>query len=96
MNTLYSHYSSILKVRITPGDAEFRRMIGVLLSTAPYRPLCDETIAELAGVRPNLVKRWLYDLSSLLYRDEVANGEIRIRHLSISDFFLSGDCHVDY
>ena len=96
MNSLYSLYSSILKARITPGDAEFRRMIGVLLTTAPYRPLCDETIAELAGIRPNLVKRWVDDLSSLLYRDEVVNGEIRIRHLSISDFFFSGDCHVDY
>ena len=91
LNSLYSLYSSILRARITPGDAEFRRMIGVLIITAPYRLLCDEAIAELAGVRPNLVKKWIDDLSSLLYRDEVANGGIRIRHLSISDFFFSGD-----
>ena len=96
LNSLYSLYSNILKARITPGDGEFRQMIGVLLTTAPYRPLCDETIAELAAVRPNLVKRWVDDLSSLLYRDEVANGEIRIRHLSISDFFFSGVCPSDY
>jgi hypothetical protein len=56
---------------------------------APYRSLCEETIAELAGVRPNLVKKWVDDLSSLLYRDEGANGGIRVRHLSISDFFIS-------
>ena len=96
MNSLYSLYTSILKARITPGDAEFRQMIGVVLTTAPYRLLCDDTIAELAGVPPNLVKRWVDDLSSLLYRDQSTNGGIRIRHLSISDFFFSRDCHRDY
>ena len=96
LNSLYSLYSSILRARITPGDAEFRQMIGVLITTAPYRLLCDDAIAGLAGVRPNLVKKWIDDLSSLLYRDEVANGGIRVRHLSISDFFFSGDCHGDY
>ena len=96
LNSLYGLYSSILKARITPGDAEFRQMIGVLITTAQYRLLCDEAIADLAGVRPNLVKKWIDDLSSLLYRDEAANGGIRIRHLSISDFFFSGDCHDDY
>ena len=96
LNSLYGLYLSILRARITPGDAEFRQMIGVVLTSAPYRPLCDETIANLAGVAPNLVKKWVDDLSSLLYRDEAANGEIRIRHLSISDFFFSGDCHPDY
>ena len=96
LNFLYGLYSNILRARITPGDAEFRQMIGVLITTAPYRLLCDMAIAELAGVRPNLVKKWIDDLSSLLYRDELANGGIRVRHLSISDFFFSGDCHGDY
>ena len=67
-------------------------MIGVVLAAAPYRTLCEESIAELAGVRPNLVKKWVNDLSSLLYRDEAANGGIRVRHLSISDFFVSDHC----
>jgi hypothetical protein len=96
LNSLYALYSSILKARIVPRDAEFQRVIGVLLTTAPYRSLCEETIAELAGVRPNLVKKWVDDLSSLLYRDEGANRAIRIRHLSISDFFVNNDCHSDY
>ena len=96
LDSLYGLYSSILRARITPGDAEFRQMIGVLLITAPYRLLCDEAIAELAGVRLNLVRKWIDDLSSLLYRDSAANGGIRIRHLSISDFFFSGDYHCDY
>ena len=92
MKPLYNLYSSILDARRAPGNAEFRRTIGVVLAAAPYRTLCEESIAELAGVRPNLVKKWVNDLSSLLYRDEAANGGVRVRHLSISDFFLSGDC----
>jgi hypothetical protein len=39
---------------------------------------------------------WMDDLSSLLYRDERANGAIRVRHLSISDFFISDGCPCDY
>ena len=92
----YRLYSSILKSRILRHKDEFRRMIGVLLVAAPYRPLSQETIAELAGVRPNLVAMWVNELSSLLYRDEWTNGGIRVRHLSISEFLLSGDCPRDY
>ena len=89
-------YSSILKARIVHSSADFRRMIGVLLITAPNRPLCEDTIAELAGVRTDLVKMWVADLSSMLYRDEWTDGGIRIRHLSVSDFFFSDDCQADY
>jgi len=39
------------------------------------------------------VKKWVDDLSSLLYRDEGANGEIRVRHLSISEFLVSDHCN---
>jgi len=95
-SSLYGLYSSILTARIPPRDPEFQRVIDVLLTTAPYRPLRDETIAELAGVRPNLVKKWMDDLSSLLYRDEKANRGIQVRHLSISDFFFSNDCQSHY
>ena len=93
LESLYGLYSSILKAHIVHNNADFRRMIGVLLTTAPNRPLCEETIAELAGVKLYLVKKWVDALSSLLYRDEEVNGVIRVRHLSISDFFVS---HWDY
>jgi hypothetical protein len=96
LGPLYGLYSSILKARIAPGDAEFQRVIGVILITAPYRSVCEETIGRLAGVKPNLVKKWVDDLSSLLYRDEAAKGGIRVRHTSISDFFLSEDGPPDY
>ena len=94
--SLYGLYSSIARARRVQRNAEFRRVIGVLLTTGPYRPLCEETIAELAGVRPDLVKMWVEDLGSMFYRDEGANGGIRVRHLSISDFFVSNDCQADY
>ena len=67
LRPLYNLYSSILKARRVPNNAEFRQMLGVLLTVAPYRTLCDESVAELAGVQPNLVKKWVNDLSSLLY-----------------------------
>ena len=93
---LYGLYSSILKARIEHSTAEFQQMIGVLLSAASHRPLTEDTLAELAGVRLDLVEMWVADLSSLLYRDEGANGGIRVRHLSISDFFLNNDCPSNY
>ena len=89
LESLYSLYSSILKVQVVHQETGFQRMVEVLLTTSPYRALCDETIAELAGVKPNLVKKWVDALSSLIYRDEAANRGIRIRHLSVYDFFVS-------
>ena len=92
LEALYTLYSNILKARKVHKKAEFQRMIGVLLTTSPYRALCDETVAELAGVKANLVKAWVDALSSLLYRDEAANRGIRVRHLSVYDFFVSDRC----
>jgi hypothetical protein len=95
LESLYELYSSILKAQIVHNSAEFQKVIGVVLTTSPYRALCDETIAELAGVELYLVKKWVDALSSLLYRDKVANGGIRVRHLSIYDFFVD-DNRCDY
>jgi len=93
---LYRLYSNILNSRIVHSKAEFQRVIGVVLSAPRNRVLREETIAELAGVETNLVKKWMDDLSSLLYRDEGTNGGIRVRHLSIYDFFVSDRCPRDY
>ena len=92
LESLYELYSTILKTQIKHKNIAFQRMIGVLLTTSLYRALCDETIAELAEVKPNLVKKWVDALSSLLYQDEAANSGIRVRHLSVYDFFLSDRC----
>ena len=92
LESLFELYSSILKSQIVHNSAGFQRAIGVLLTTAPYRALCDETIAKLAGVEHFLVKRWVDALSSLLYRDGAANNGIRVRHLSVYEFFRSDRC----
>ena len=89
LESLYGLYSSILKTHSSIGG--FWRVI-VVITTAQYRPLSIEPIAKLTGVKPNLVEKCVNALSSFLYRDEGANGAIRIRHLSISDFFLSDLC----
>jgi len=87
--SLYSLYSGIVKAHSeTTG---FWRMIAVI-TTAQYRPLRKAAIAELAGVKPHFVERLVNDLSSLLYQDEGSNGAIRVRHLSISEFFASNPC----
>ena len=95
LKPLYDLYSNILNSRIVHSKAGFQRFIGVVLSAAPYRVLCEKTIAELARVEPILVTKWVNDLSSLLYRDEGTNRGIRVRHLSISDFLVSDDCPCD-
>jgi len=92
LESLYTLYSNILKAQIVHKKAEFQRMLGMLLTTSPYHALCDEMIAELAGVKPNLVKKWVDTLSSLLYRDEATNKGIHVRHLSVYDFFVSDRC----
>jgi len=94
--SLYGLYASIVSGRRVPTSAKFRRVVGVLLITAPYRPLCEATVAELAGVSLDLVKMWVEDLGSMFYRDEGAGGGIRVRHLSISDFFVSDECQGHY
>jgi len=96
LEALYKLYSSILESRVEHRKVEFQRMISVLLTAAPYRALCEKTIAELAGVEPNLAEMWVNELSSLLYRDEGTNGGIRVRHLSISEFLVSDHCPRDY
>jgi len=87
--SLYSLYSNIVKAHSE--IAGFWRMI-VVITTAQYRPLRKETIAELAGVKPNFVETLVDKLSSLLYRDEGVNEAIRVRHLSISEYFASNRC----
>jgi len=87
--SLYSLYSSIIKAHSE--IAGFWRMI-VVITTAQYRPLPKKSIGDLAGVKPFFVETLVNDLSSLLYRDEGANGAIRVRHLSISEFFASNHC----
>ena len=92
LESLYELYSSILRAQRVHKKAEFEQVIGVLLTSALYCALSDEMIAELAEVELYLVKRWVDALGSLLYRDEAANRGIRVRHMSIYNFFVSDRC----
>ena len=92
LDSLYGLYTSILKVQMARSNvAEFWRVLAVI-TTAQYRPLHGALIATLAGVKQNLVEKWVDDLSSLLDRNERTNGGIRTRHLSISEYFVSARC----
>src|SRR5258706_14164451 len=62
------------------------------MSTASIHSLYDESIAVRAVVKPNLDKKLVDDIRSLIYRDEVTNGGIRVRHLSVYNFFVSDCC----
>ena len=94
--SLYALYTSTLKSQMTCSNIpEFWRMVAVI-TTAQHRPLREERIATLVGTKPHLVEKWVDDLSSLLHRDEGANGGIRVRHLSISEYLVSDHCHYRY
>ena len=92
LDSLYGLYTSILNAQMVHGNiVEFWRMVTVII-TAQHHPLAEEPIANLADVKLSLVGKWVDDLSSLLYRDERANGAIRVRHLSIIDYFVGDRC----
>ena len=65
--SLYRLYSSIINTQKVQENYYFQQVVGVLLITALYCPLCKEMITELVGVRPDLVKMWVANLSSMLY-----------------------------
>ncbi len=92
LETLYGLYSSILKAQKALNNAGFQRMVGVLLAASPYRALCEETIAELAGVELYLVKTWVNALSSLLYRHEAAQRSLQLSSERPSRGRAAGDC----
>ena len=92
LEPLFGLYTRLLKAQLPPNNiAEFWQML-VVITTAQYRPLCAEAIANLARVEPNVIEKWVDDLSSLLYRDEKANNAIRARHLSIIEFLVDDLC----
>ena len=93
LESLYGLYSSILKAQIVHNTTAFQQMIRALLAASPYHALCNKTIAELAKVKPNLVKKWMDALSSLLYWDEATSGGICVWHLLVYDFFVSNCCN---
>jgi len=44
------------------------------------------------GIETRIVKAWVDDLGSILYRDETREGAIRVRHLSMIEFLEGTSC----
>ncbi|PVF92453.1 WD40 repeat-like protein [Serendipita vermifera] len=95
LTSLYDLYSTAIDGRVGQDKKTFRVAMGTIIVVGQYRPLCDESIAQIAGLRLHVVKNMVDKLGSLLYRDKMANGGIRVRHLSILDFLTESQGHPD-
>ncbi|PVF90819.1 hypothetical protein CPB86DRAFT_803278, partial [Serendipita vermifera] len=99
LTSLYDLYSGAIESRIGKNKSIFRAIVGTIIVVGQYRPLCDESVARLTGVDPPVVRTLVGKLSSLLYRDTMMNGGIRVRHLSILDFLTgfpdNSDLRID-
>ncbi|PVF92507.1 WD40 repeat-like protein [Serendipita vermifera] len=93
---LYSLHSSIIETRMGQNKAAFRATMGTIIAVGMYRPLRDESVAQLAGLGTHVVRVIVDKLGSLLYRDIKENGGIRVRHLSIIDFLTWTQCPSVY
>lgn len=93
---LYKLYSTAIESQIGEDKEAFRRVVGIIIAVASYRPLCDAAVATLAGLKPHVVRTWVDRLNSLLYRDGNASGGIRARHLSIINFLTGLECPKDF
>ncbi|KAG8788918.1 hypothetical protein FRC16_001289 [Serendipita sp. 398] len=92
LSGLYNLYSTTINARIGRNKEAFRSVIGVIIEAGQYQPLPDESVAQLIGVRTDVVTTLVNKLRSLLYRDTATNGGIRVRHLSIIDFLTGRNC----
>ncbi|KAG8828512.1 hypothetical protein FRC19_003851 [Serendipita sp. 401] len=95
LERLYNLYATSIRSQIGRDEEVFRSAIGAIIVTGQYRPLPDEAVAELTGLRTNIVTVLVNKLGSLLYRDAGMNGGIRIRHLSIIDFLTGASTPED-
>ncbi|PVF92501.1 WD40 repeat-like protein [Serendipita vermifera] len=96
LTSLYGLYSSIIETRIGQNKEAFRIAMGTIIAVGRYRPLRDESVAQLAGLGPHVIKAIVDELSSLLYRDATENDGIRVRHLSVIDFLTGPRCASGY
>ncbi|KAG8768459.1 hypothetical protein FRC16_007024, partial [Serendipita sp. 398] len=83
---LYNLYNMAIRSQIGQNKEEFRSAMGTIIAVGKYRPLRDKSVAQITGLRPNIVTTLVNKLGSLLYRDAGTNGGIRVRHLSVIDF----------
>jgi hypothetical protein len=96
MSSLFNLYLTVLKSKHIQDTEGLRSTIGVILAVAPFRPLCDKTIAKLLDIEGHVIKNQVDMLSSLFYRDESMSSGIRVRHLSIFEFLADKSCPEEY
>jgi hypothetical protein len=90
--TLHHLYSTAITSRITQPTPAFQSILRAITAVSPYRPLCDESLAELLSLEPRVVRSWVDELGSLLYRDQSKKGGVHVRHLSILEFLVGPSC----
>ncbi|KIM31285.1 hypothetical protein M408DRAFT_256921, partial [Serendipita vermifera MAFF 305830] len=93
---LHKLYLAAIESRVNSEDAESRLIARAVIGVAPHRALCDEAIAAFTGLELGVVNSWVDDLSSLLYRDHTLQGGIRVRHMSILEYFAGPFCPLDF
>ncbi|KIM28355.1 hypothetical protein M408DRAFT_140331 [Serendipita vermifera MAFF 305830] len=93
---LHKLYLAAIESRGNSEEAESRLVGRAVIGAAPYRALCDEAIAAFTGVEVSLVSSWVDDLGSLLYRDPTMQRGIRVRHISILEYFAGPFCPLDF
>jgi hypothetical protein len=91
LGDLYRLYTLVITTIAANDCEDFRMIIGAIICVSKYRPLSDDTLAVLLGLEASLVQTWVDDLNSLLYRD-ASDGKVRVRHLSIIDYFEHPSC----
>jgi NACHT domain len=94
--TLHQLYSMAITTRIAQPTPAFHSILRTIIAISVNRPLCDETLAELIGLKSRVVRSWVDELSSLLYRDHSNKGGIRVRHLSILEFLVGSRCPAEF
>jgi hypothetical protein len=93
---LHRLYAMALTSRISQTTQAFHSILRAIIVVSQYRPLCDKTLAELMNLEPQIVREWVGELSSLLYRDTSEKGGIRVRHLSILEFLTGPECPAEF
>ncbi|KIM29666.1 hypothetical protein M408DRAFT_105644 [Serendipita vermifera MAFF 305830] len=93
---LHKLYLAAIESRVNAEEAESRLISRAVIGVAPHRALCDKSIAAFTGLEIGIVISWVDDLSSLLYRDKTIQNGIRVRHISILEYFTGRFCPLDF
>ncbi|KAG8813182.1 hypothetical protein FRC19_002623, partial [Serendipita sp. 401] len=95
LERLYNFYATAIHSQIGQSRREFKSAMGTIIAVGKYRPLSDKAVAQLSGLRINIITTLVNKLGSLLYRDATPNGGIRVRHLSVIDFLTGSNTSED-